>query len=65
MILNEADLEIIVTVAHRTQEVSDMKFSPGEQIFPQLTSIDSSFAMSQTIATWLWAHTTTSWISTM
>ena len=51
MILNEADLEIIVTVAHRNQEVSDMKFSPGEQIFAQVTSIDSSFAMSQTIAT--------------
>ena len=51
MILNEADLEIIVTVAHRNQEVSDMKFSPGEQIFARVTSIDSSFAMSQTIAT--------------
>ena len=60
MILNEADLEIIVTVAHRNQEVSDMKFSPGEQIFPQLTSINSSVVMSQTIVTWLWEHTTTS-----
>ena len=51
MILNEADLEMIVTVAHRNQEVSDMKFSPGEQIGAHVTSIDSSFAMSQTIAT--------------
>jgi hypothetical protein len=30
MILNEADLEDIVTVTHRNQEVSDIKFSPGK-----------------------------------
>jgi WD40 repeat protein len=31
MILNEADLKEIVTVAHRTQEVSDIKFSPDDR----------------------------------
>jgi hypothetical protein len=29
MILNEATLENIITVQHRNQEVSDIKFSPG------------------------------------
>ncbi len=29
MILNEPDLKVIVTVEHRNQEVSDIKFSPG------------------------------------
>lgn len=28
MILNESDLSVIVTVQHRNQEVSDIKFSP-------------------------------------
>ncbi|CAF3682759.1 unnamed protein product [Rotaria sp. Silwood1] len=31
MILNEADLSIIVTVEHRNQEVSDIKFSPDDR----------------------------------
>jgi hypothetical protein len=30
MILNEADLSVIITVEHRHQEVSDVKFSPGK-----------------------------------
>ena len=29
MILNEANLNVILTVEHRNQEVSDIKFSPG------------------------------------
>jgi len=29
MILNEADLKVLLTVPHRNQEVSDIKFSPG------------------------------------
>jgi hypothetical protein len=29
MILKEEDLSIILSVEHRNQEVSDMKFSPG------------------------------------
>jgi WD40 repeat protein len=31
MILNEADLSTIVTVDHRNQEVSDIKFSPDDR----------------------------------
>ena len=30
MILNEADLSVVITVEHRHQEVSDIKFSPGK-----------------------------------
>jgi hypothetical protein len=33
MILNEADLNVLVTVEHRSREVSDVKFSPGEIYF--------------------------------
>ncbi|CAF4757561.1 unnamed protein product, partial [Rotaria socialis] len=31
MILNEADLTVVVTVEHRNQEVSDIKFSPDDR----------------------------------
>ena len=34
MILNEADLKVIRQVEHRNQEVSDLKFSPGEKNSP-------------------------------
>ena len=33
MILNEADLNVLVPIQHRNREVSDVKFSPGEICF--------------------------------
>jgi hypothetical protein len=42
MILNEADLKVIGTVEHRNQEVSDIKFSPGE-IFSKKSFIKIRF----------------------
>ena len=62
--LNESDLSLIRTVEHRNQEVSDIKFSPGE-LFDGDSLWQLFSLLIQTIDTLPLERMTISWTSTV